>query len=309
MNDVTTYKQANIFTTAKYPFTTLEKDIMIMVLSQIKNGTTECFYHVSGKAIVEKSGAKLNINNFVDACDKLQHRNLKLITKRGNLLSVQMVSSAEYLKGSGVMEIEISQKLLPFLVDLSSHFTLIDFEIILSLRKTSSKRLYELLCQYRDTGWAYFNLIELKEYLDLIDEYGNQKYSNWKDMRINSITPAVKEINEHTDLKLSYEVRTIGKKVIGIDFKFEPRPYQKQINFSENEIEYVNRLKSYGLANWQVKWILSNCTEDEINKKLYKIQIDKSNVDKSSLGGYASSVFGCKTMEDANRNALGDTNI
>jgi plasmid replication initiation protein len=307
MTDITTFKQANIFTTAKYPFTTLEKDIMIMVLSQLKEGSKERYYHVSAKDIADKAGAKLNINNFVDACDKLQSRNLKLVRPNGNLLSVQMVSSAEYLKGSGVMEIEISEKLLPFLVNLSAHFTLIDFEVILSLRKKSSKRLYELLCQYRDTGWVYLSIIDLKGYLDLIDEYGNQSYDNWYDLKVNSIDPAIKEINNNTDIKLSYEVRKIGKKVIGIDFKFEPRPYQKQINFSENQIEFVDRLKAYGLANWQVKWILSNCTEDEINKKLYKIQIDKSNVDKSSLGGYASAIFGCKTMEDANKNALKTT--
>jgi hypothetical protein len=65
-----------------------------MVLSQIKDGTNECFYHVSASAIIEKSGSKLNINNFVDACDKLQSRNLKLITKRKNLLSVQTASRA-----------------------------------------------------------------------------------------------------------------------------------------------------------------------------------------------------------------------
>lgn len=306
MTDVTTYKQANIFTTAKYPFTSLEKDIMIMVLSQLKDGTDQCYYHVAAKAITEKTGAILNINNFVDACDRLQSRNVKLVKPNGNLLSAQLVASAEYLKGTGVIEIEISKKLLPFLVKLSDHFTLIDFEIILSLRKRSSKRLYELLCQYRDTGWVYFSMVDLRGYLDLIDEYGNQKYSNWKDLRIRAIEPAIKEINQNTDIKLSYDVRKYGAKVVGIDFKFEPRPYQKQINFTENEIEFVNRLKAYGLSNWQVKWVLNNLTEDEINKTLYKIQVDKSNVaDKSSLGGYAAKLFGCKTVEEATMNSKG----
>ncbi len=65
---------------------------------------------------------------------------LKVIGALG--LKLQWLASAEYFEGSGYVELEFSQKLKPFLLQLKDRFTKYQLEYALKLKKSYSIRIY-----------------------------------------------------------------------------------------------------------------------------------------------------------------------
>ena len=59
------------------------------------------------------------------------------------------LSSIEYIKKSGIIELEFSEKLVPYLLQLKKRFTRYQLKNILYLKNKYSIRLYELMKQYR----------------------------------------------------------------------------------------------------------------------------------------------------------------
>ena len=85
------------------------------------------------------------------------------------------------------------------------------------MRSTYSIRIYELLKSYAFTKHHNFELEQLKKTL------GCEHYTRFPDFRRKVIEVAVKEINQYTDLEVSWRPITKGKKVIEIDFSIKQR--------------------------------------------------------------------------------------
>jgi len=63
-------------------------------------------------------------------------------------LQMNWLASADYFNKIGVVELEISEKLKPFLLQLKKNFTKYNFENVISLKSGYSIRIYELLKQF-----------------------------------------------------------------------------------------------------------------------------------------------------------------
>ena len=102
------------------------------------------------------------------------------------------------------------------------------------MRSTYSIRIYELLKSYAFTKRHEFDLEQLKRSL------GCQHYTRFPDFRRKVIEVAVKEINQYTDLEVSWEPVTKGKKVIGVYFQIKQRDTWSRFisaNRAEKQIE------------------------------------------------------------------------
>ncbi|SHK64718.1 replication initiation protein [Tepidibacter formicigenes] len=175
------------------------------------------------------------------------------------------LSSIEY-KGDGIIELEFSQKLVPYLLQLKKFYTKYEIKNILYLKNKYSIRIYELLKQYQTIGKREFNLEELKDKLGC-----SNKFKEFRDFKRRILDPAKKEINELTDINFEYEKLTRGRKVIGIKFIIDYKiDKEKQIIdslYSKEEIQDI-KIKS-GLENekFSSKQILN----------IYKIAVKKTN--------------------------------
>lgn len=96
-----------------------------------------------------------------------------------------------------------------------------------SMKSQYSILLYSLLrdMSHIRGGWD-ISLDRLKEQLGANDK----SYSVYKDFRRRVLDPAVNEINKVSDLQVSYEKITTGRKVTGIHFKSHVKPSKKKDN-------------------------------------------------------------------------------
>ena len=145
-------------------------------------------------------------------------------------------------KRSGKIEIEINKHLAPYLFGLKKDFFAYELLNILAMKSQYSIRIYEILRSYANKKLISFEIDKLKKML-MVDEV--KSYSNFKDFRKKVLEIAMKEINEHTDLIISYEPITKGRKVVQVEFYMSKKPYNdtKLIHYKTNDELDMKRSK------------------------------------------------------------------
>lgn len=135
------------------------------------------------------------------------------------------VESMKYHKNTALIEVLIAPAIIPYIVDLKEKFTKFRLENILYLRSSHAIKLYQLLAHYKyNTDEREITLDELKSMLGINDEKGYALFSN---IKIKILEISKREINEKTDLTISYSMIKTGKKVTSIKFKITQKPNQE----------------------------------------------------------------------------------
>ena len=135
-------------------------------------------------------------------------------------------------KRSGIAHIKLDEDLVPYLFDLQSRFTSYGLRNILCMKSQYSIRLYELLKSYKIQKTKTLTVEEFKKMLMIEDI---KSYNRFPDLRRYVLEPAIKEINEYTDIDVSYREILKGRKVIKLDFKInEKEPLLKCAVYNKN---------------------------------------------------------------------------
>lgn len=125
-------------------------------------------------------------------------------------------------KQSGIAHIKLDEDLVPYLFDLQERFTQYGIYNILGMKSAFSVRLYELLNSYLISNVTFhtFDLDKLKRLLMVEDV---KSYENFKDFRRKVLEIAEREINELTDINVSFEPIKKGRKVVQIKFRISKK--------------------------------------------------------------------------------------
>ena len=151
-------------------------------------------------------------------------------------------------------------------MQLKEKFTRYQLKNILYLSNKHSIRIYELLKQYENIGNRTFTVDEIKEVLFLQDQY-NRFY----DFERYVLKPTMEEINDYTDLKVSYEKIKKGRSIHSIKYKIE--------------LKEIDDYKTYLEDNYNIKDIKTGAglQAENFNSKqviaLYEIACNKMGAD------------------------------
>ena len=116
-------RQHNAITTARYEMSACEMDIVFYLLSLLrKEDKLGTFYRVKVLDLMAMTGRQWNYQQFLEATSALRGREY-VFQDDHRVLQVGLLASAEYLKGEGVIELEISEKIRPYFIDLKRNFT------------------------------------------------------------------------------------------------------------------------------------------------------------------------------------------
>ncbi len=174
-------RQHNGLTGAKYNLTPIQKDIIYLLLSQIKEiDEPDKIYKFHISALYTKNRRGVNYTRIKEDIDELLKQKIEIKKLTGWLKFPAVVSSIEYVEKEGMFELEISSKLRPYLFNLKNNFTTFWSETALNIKSTHAKRIYEMLSQYKDTGFLKISIRDLKERLYLINHItGQEQYPKW----------------------------------------------------------------------------------------------------------------------------------
>ena len=257
----------NNFIEAKYYLTLTEIKIIAKLASMIQKDDDDFkSYKFTAKELLDDLKLNNNYDDLRDAIRKLLTK-LVIIKTENSILEINFLSSAEYFNDSTI-ELCFDAKLKQYLLQLKENFTMYQFENVVALSSVYAIRIYELCKQYEKIKERTIEIKTLKEILEIED-----KYKLYADLKKRVLKIAEREINEKTDITISFEEIKTSKKVTSIKFLIEKKEKEKsEIKETEDSIELIE------LFN------LCKTKTDEIKKILYKSLIKfnyeyvKSNV-------------------------------
>ena len=220
-------KQHNDLTQARYSLSATELDIFFSVLSQITEESTQYDQYIIDIGWLEEvSGKKLNTSQLMQATKRMLGRVYTFPREdgKGNT-QVSLLSSADHIDQERKIVVSIDPKMGRYLFDLKSNFTIYYLEYALRLQSKFSKRIYQMLSQFRSTGYFKTSIREIKIRLELIDEEtGTEKYQKVSAFKKYVLDTAQKELEE-TDIQFNYNLIKRGRSYQLIEFSFDKHEY------------------------------------------------------------------------------------
>jgi len=224
-------RQHNALTNARYEYTELQLDLFFFIISKLRKGDKDTVYHLDIMELSGLTGKRYNGAYLHKATADMGSRMLE-VEDANEYRQVWMFQQIRYLKGQGIIEFDLTRHVLPFLFDLKNNFT--SYELAAALRLTSkyAKRIYQMCSQWKDLGETKkYDLQDFKKILGLLDDKGNEKMKQIKELRERVLDIAVKQINEHTELHISYKLEKRGKAFKNITFSVKPQALAETIPF------------------------------------------------------------------------------
>lgn len=282
--------KANSIIQARYDLDLLEQKVILYAVSKIEKEQDRFnIIQIDIREFTKLIDTTVKrYTEFREIANKLMDRKVAL-SDRPNL-DVRWLSSSEYI-GNGVIELEFSEKLVPYLLQLKKRFTRYKLRNILYLKNKYSIRLYELLKSFEGLGARDFKLEEFREILMLGD-----KYPKFKDLNKWILKPAMKEINEQTDILVELDKIKDGRKVIGIRYSIQ--------NKESQYIEYLNQ--TYDIADIKSR---SGLDAEVWNSKqimeLYEIACKKTKNEDADVFEYIRLNYLQMLQNESVRNGFG----
>ncbi|WP_201627547.1 RepB family plasmid replication initiator protein, partial [Psychrobacter immobilis] len=170
------------------------------------------------------------------------------------------VSQAKYLDDEAIIEIMLTPAVVKEItridaIEAKTLFTRFALEQVAPMKSVYSVRLYELLNQWRQAKKVSFDLDIFRGQLGVEDN----EYKAMSDFKKRVLDLAVKEINEKSDLKVSYEQVKKGVAIAGFKFKVLTKAQPK--NAKKEAVRDVNTADMFtieGLSDKQLARIARN---------------------------------------------------
>lgn len=214
-------RQHNAITSARYEMSACEMDLVFSLLSKLtKTDAPGTIYEIRVRELEALTGRSWNYKQLLESTELLNSR-VYSIESGTTLLQVGLLASALYLKGRGTIELEISERMRPYLIDLKSNFTSYRLHAAFSLSSKYAKRVYQLASQWKDVGETKtYTLDEFKLMLNLKDPKGKnpEQYTQISALQKYVLDVATAQVNEHTDLNVKYELIKKGRSYQYIKF-------------------------------------------------------------------------------------------
>ena len=156
------------------------------------------------------------VNNLFER--KFSFKEIHKDTNKEIVVKSRWVSRIAYVDDLATLEVTFAPDVVPLITRLEKHFTSYQLKQVAQLTSKYAIRLYEFLIAWRDVGKTpVISLSEFREKLGLeMNEY--QKMVNFKS---RVLEPAIKQINELTDIHVKYEQYKTGRSISGLSFTFK----------------------------------------------------------------------------------------
>ena len=218
-----TISQSNLLTKARYNFTKIEKRALYFIIQEVRrqfidkvDGQKDLFNDLVIKMDTSKlKGTDTQLREIYKSMKSLRRKSIWLEDDE-QVLEVGYINYFHHLKRSGTLEVQVSNKILPYLVQLAEQFTTYSLTVAIALKTKYSQRFYEYCSQFRSTGFMYITIDELRQQMML-----EGKYIMYAKFRQNVIDSAQKELeelykNDECDLYFKYTEDRTGRSVRGL---------------------------------------------------------------------------------------------
>lgn len=221
--------KSNDLVMAAYKLTLNEQRLLLAAISQIDpRKPMPRPISITAQDFSEQYGIPLKnaYEALKEATSALYERDIKTFDGRYKS-RFRWVDRVDYLDGGGETKLFFTVHVQPYLVHLNQRFTTYELKRIADLTSTHSIRLFELLQQFRNTGFYKVGVAEFRELLELGPSY--ERYSN---LKLKVIDPAIAELREKSGLLVELKTEKKGRAINRLTFTFRDDD-QMKLNFPD----------------------------------------------------------------------------
>ena len=169
-----------------------------------------------------------------ETTESLQQKQLKYYEGNNVYVNKNWVITSKYDKLNACVYITFHTDLIFDLLIFKERFTRVSYNSVQSFKRTYSYRLYELLkcCLYSHEREISLEDLKLKLCID------ENKYKNFSDFRKKVLDASIEEINQSSEIYVTYETKRIGRSIGYIYFQIDESQKNK-IEVKENQVSDV----------------------------------------------------------------------
>jgi plasmid replication initiation protein len=138
---------------------------------------------------------------------------------------INICAEATYKPCEGMIEIKFTDSIMPYLTQVTKRFVLYNLKEIANFGSLYTTRLYELLQDFKTTGWMLKSVEELRESLAV-----GTKFKSYNDFKKYTFAHACQEINDNYDMNLTFEEIKTGRKIVAVKFLFKQTQVIKRLD-------------------------------------------------------------------------------
>ena len=180
-----------------------------------------------------------------EAEETLFNRRFSFFDEDGKLVKSRWISQVKYLDNEGAIEIVFTPAVVQGISRINGvkeFFTQYLLSQTAQLKSVYSSRLYELLIQWRSTEKT--PIINLEDFRAQLGIEENQ-YKLMSDFKKRVLDLAINDINEKTDIKVTYQQHKKGRSISGFSFNFKQKKSANQSVESrrdQNPSDYFSKI-------------------------------------------------------------------
>jgi len=254
-----TLSQSNLLTQAKYDYTKVEKRAVYFIIQEVRkqfidhpNGQKDLFNDlVISMGTETLKGSESELRDIYKSLKSLRKKDI-WIEDEDRVLCVGYINYFEHIKGSESLEVQVSSKILPYLVELAEHFTTYSLTVAIALRNKYSQRFYEYCSQWKNTGFMVMRIEDLRNQMML-----EEKYPRYALLKRYVLEPAQKELKalydkDECDLYFTYTEIKSGRTTERIHFIIHSRDAEtNKENLKPEDL-------MFHLKNWLHTWLYTS---------------------------------------------------
>ena len=161
-------------------------------------------------------------------------------TGKTGVVRSRWVSRIFYVDDLALLEITFAPDVVPLVTRLEEHFTSYQAKQVAHLTSKYATRLYELLIAWREVGKV--PQIEISTFRNRLGLLENE-YTAMSDFKKRVLEPSIKQINEHTDITVTYEQHKKGRLISGFSFKLKQKQQPKiEVKHDPNTPDFFIRM-------------------------------------------------------------------
>lgn len=157
-----------------------------------------------------------NYNDLKAAIKDIADKSLWLKLPSGTETLLRWIEKARIDGGTGTVTIRLDDDMKPFLLQLKENYTQYELIWTLNFKSKYTIRLYELIKSIHfhdlETYTRSFPVDDLRRILDA------EVYPEYRNFKQRVLTPAIAEINEHSDKIVTMNEVRHGRKVLEVEF-------------------------------------------------------------------------------------------
>jgi len=223
------------------------------------------------------------------ACKKLMKTSI-IIEKidLNEVWEINICSTAKYNKKEGRITIEFTDRIMPYLAQVKERFVLYNLKEIANFGSLYTTRLYELIQEFKETGWMLKSIDQLRKVFAI----GDNKFKLYGNFKAKILNHACKEINDNYDMDLRFEEEKDGRRVVAVKFFFKKTLFHKVTNQKTGISKNVYQKPKLLVKNkkGKVKQINSDILEGQLSFNDLKTN-DKAKPMNSIITSLLAKIF------------------